>query len=269
MARDGEARPLRAGALARQAGVSTDTLRLYERKGLLPRARRSANGYREYAPEEVRVAPNPLSRDGPAQELGDVEGNRVVFTGRMTAQKGIDHFVEIAQAADDLLGETGWEFVAFGEGFERERAAQAAGGLVRFEGGLPWAARLDAFAGARAVVVPSRAEPFGMVVLEAMEVGVPVLYPSASGVAEVIRAGKQIEPADPRSVVHALTDLLTRETEWYATAAFQLDEIERYRAAAHEDVVRQAWADALERRASRGALPESASDRAAAARTPR
>ena len=51
MARDGGSRPLRAGALARQAGVSTDTLRLYERKGLLPRARRSANGYREYAPE--------------------------------------------------------------------------------------------------------------------------------------------------------------------------------------------------------------------------
>jgi MerR family copper efflux transcriptional regulator len=28
--------------------VSTDTLRLYEKKGLLPKARRSANGYREY-----------------------------------------------------------------------------------------------------------------------------------------------------------------------------------------------------------------------------
>jgi DNA-binding transcriptional MerR regulator len=51
MARDTGARALRAGALARQAGVSTDTLRLYERKGLLPPARRSPNGYREYGPE--------------------------------------------------------------------------------------------------------------------------------------------------------------------------------------------------------------------------
>ena len=51
MARDLPTRALRASALARLAGVSTDTLRLYERMGLLPRARRSPNGYREYAPD--------------------------------------------------------------------------------------------------------------------------------------------------------------------------------------------------------------------------
>lgn len=38
----------RSGELARIAGVSPDTLRYYERKGLLARPRRSANGYREY-----------------------------------------------------------------------------------------------------------------------------------------------------------------------------------------------------------------------------
>ena len=41
---------MRAGELARAAGVSTDTLRHYERKGVLQRPRRSANGYREYPP---------------------------------------------------------------------------------------------------------------------------------------------------------------------------------------------------------------------------
>ena len=45
------ARPLRSTALARLAGVSPDTLRHYESKGLLPRAARSPNGYREYPPE--------------------------------------------------------------------------------------------------------------------------------------------------------------------------------------------------------------------------
>ena len=47
----------RVGELAKAAGVSTDTLRHYERKGVLPRPHRSRNGYREY-PEEalVRVA---------------------------------------------------------------------------------------------------------------------------------------------------------------------------------------------------------------------
>ena len=38
----------RSGELARFAGVSPDTLRHYERKGLLDRPRRSSNGYREY-----------------------------------------------------------------------------------------------------------------------------------------------------------------------------------------------------------------------------
>lgn len=44
-------RLLRSGALARLAGVSPDTLRHYEAKGLLPKARRSPNGYREYPAE--------------------------------------------------------------------------------------------------------------------------------------------------------------------------------------------------------------------------
>lgn len=44
---------IRSGELARLAGVSTDTLRHYERKGVLPRPRRSAGGYRQYRPEAL------------------------------------------------------------------------------------------------------------------------------------------------------------------------------------------------------------------------
>lgn len=44
---------LSAGELARAAGVSTDTLRHYERKGVLRRPRRAANGYRQYPPEAL------------------------------------------------------------------------------------------------------------------------------------------------------------------------------------------------------------------------
>jgi MerR family Zn(II)-responsive transcriptional regulator of zntA len=42
-----------SGELARLAGVSTDTLRHYERKGVLPLARRLNNGYRRYAPDSL------------------------------------------------------------------------------------------------------------------------------------------------------------------------------------------------------------------------
>ncbi len=54
---------MRSGELARLAGVSTDTLRHYERKGLLT-ARRAANGYREYPREalaRVRLVRHALS----------------------------------------------------------------------------------------------------------------------------------------------------------------------------------------------------------------
>ena len=41
------------GQLARQAGVSTDTIRYYERIGLMPRPNRSPSGYRLYLPSAV------------------------------------------------------------------------------------------------------------------------------------------------------------------------------------------------------------------------
>lgn len=43
----------RSGELARLAGVSTDTLRHYERKGVLPAARRLNNGYRKYPADSL------------------------------------------------------------------------------------------------------------------------------------------------------------------------------------------------------------------------
>jgi DNA-binding transcriptional MerR regulator len=42
------------GEAARRAGVSPDTLRYYERKGIIPGAARAANGYRRYADASVQ-----------------------------------------------------------------------------------------------------------------------------------------------------------------------------------------------------------------------
>ena len=41
------------GTLARAAGVGIDTVRFYEREGLLPAPTRRASGYREYLPASV------------------------------------------------------------------------------------------------------------------------------------------------------------------------------------------------------------------------
>ncbi|HEX8845899.1 MAG TPA: heavy metal-responsive transcriptional regulator [Pyrinomonadaceae bacterium] len=66
---------LRSGELAQLAGVSTDTLRHYERKGVLARPQRSANGYREYpasALERVRLVRRALSVGFTLDELARI-----------------------------------------------------------------------------------------------------------------------------------------------------------------------------------------------------
>jgi Cu(I)-responsive transcriptional regulator len=40
---------------AKAAGVNVQTLRYYERRGLLPKPPRRGSGYREYAPDAVRI----------------------------------------------------------------------------------------------------------------------------------------------------------------------------------------------------------------------
>jgi DNA-binding transcriptional MerR regulator len=56
----------RIGAFAAAADVTVDTIRYYEREGLLPRASRTAGGFREFTPEIV----NRLRFIRQAQQLG-------------------------------------------------------------------------------------------------------------------------------------------------------------------------------------------------------
>lgn len=46
---------MRSGELAAVAGVNVQTLRYYERRGLLPEPQRSLGGHREYGPDAVSV----------------------------------------------------------------------------------------------------------------------------------------------------------------------------------------------------------------------
>jgi len=45
---------VRSGELAKRVGLSPDTLRYYERKGILPEPLRSANGYRAYGEDHLK-----------------------------------------------------------------------------------------------------------------------------------------------------------------------------------------------------------------------
>ena len=72
-------RPLHSGELARLAGVSTDTLRYYERRHLLSHVPRSASGYRLFPPEalvRVRLIRGALSIGFSVMELAAIFGER-------------------------------------------------------------------------------------------------------------------------------------------------------------------------------------------------
>lgn len=66
---------LNSGELAKAAGVSTDTLRHYERKGVLARPQRGRNGYRQYpasALDRVRLVRRALAVGFTLDELAGI-----------------------------------------------------------------------------------------------------------------------------------------------------------------------------------------------------
>ena len=72
-------KPLYPSELARLTGVSTDTLRYYDRRGLLPNVQRSKAGYRLFPAESlnrVRLVRRAVSIGFSINELADVLGER-------------------------------------------------------------------------------------------------------------------------------------------------------------------------------------------------
>lgn len=112
----------------------------------------------------------------------------VLGLGRMVRQKGFDVLIEAfemsgASATHDLLlAGDGPELSALSAQVTRAGAA----GRVHLLGRKTHADSLALFAGAAVFVLPSRQEPQGIVVLEAMASGSPVLAARVGGVPEVI-----------------------------------------------------------------------------------
>ena len=189
---------------------------------------------------KIEVIPNPLSEEQVSlDEVGSFEKRRVVFLGRLAEQKGPDLFVELART----FAQRGFDarFEIIGEGELRAALERSAGGSVQVREPLTWARRGEAFRDASAVVVPSRHEPFGMVVAEAMLRRVPVLYPLTAGIAEVIPPQIPIDPFDANGNATKLNDLLADHGRWEEVVAEQAREIREYRGRLHEQRVREVW----------------------------
>jgi DNA-binding transcriptional MerR regulator len=68
---------MKIGELAREVGVSTDTVRFYERAGWLPRAARRDNAYREYTEpdvEHLRLIIDLRRLDVPLEDAARIAG---------------------------------------------------------------------------------------------------------------------------------------------------------------------------------------------------
>jgi glycosyltransferase involved in cell wall biosynthesis len=122
--------------------------------------------------------------------------------GRLVRGKGFDVLVRAFEAAEL----PGAGLVIVGEGRQRGRLARLAGPRVSFAG-----FREDAKALCQAFdlfVSPSRIEPFGRVIVEALDAGTPVIATDALGPRDIARRFP-IEIV-PRNDVRALADALRR-----------------------------------------------------------
>lgn len=151
--------------------------------------------------DKVRVVPNgvdpgrlalsPAQRRRLAQfraNLAPAGAQVVLFVGRMVREKGIDVLVEAAprvlarhpQARFVLVGgpEAGW--------LAQRAAALGVGDQVRLMGFVPEEDLALYYACAQVAVFPSLYEPFGIVALEAMAAGVPVVVSDAGGLPTVV-----------------------------------------------------------------------------------
>lgn len=158
----------------------------------------------------VYVVPNGIEVEGgPAGPGG--EGGYVLFLGRLSWKKGLDRLIPA------LARVPGAELVVAGndeEGLcpELERLAERHGvtGRVRFPGPVHGEAKSALLRGAAVVVLPSRSENFGNVVLEAMAAGRPVVVTPEVGLADAVREEQAglVVAGDPESLGSALAELL-------------------------------------------------------------
>jgi glycogen(starch) synthase len=108
------------------------------------------------------------------------------------------------------------------EGLRRAAAALGVADRVRFVGRLTRKRVADAMAGATAFVMPSRLEPFGIVVLEAWRAGTAVVATNRGGPPEFVRDGLDgvlVDPFDTAAFAGALDALLDDDDRRRAIAS--------------------------------------------------
>ncbi|GAB2712243.1 glycosyltransferase family 4 protein [Kitasatospora kifunensis] len=140
-----------------------------------------------WGPRVMRVIPNALLADpavtppDPQHREGLRRAGPVRVLARLGPEKGVAELLEAAHGWDRpvevALAEAGFEDATGSQAdlLEHCRALAAGRRNITLRGALAWSEVLPWLAGAAAVIVPSHQETFGLVALEAMSVGTPVV----------------------------------------------------------------------------------------------
>jgi glycosyltransferase involved in cell wall biosynthesis len=184
-------------------------------------------------PASIALLPNPIDLEefaAPIQpgrirircSLGP--GPIVLFLGKLTPRKRVDLLVHAFARLDrsDATLVIAGNDMGSGAAIRAAIASHGLGTRVRFTGLLRGHERLEALADADVVVYPSEHEIFGLVPLEALLAGSPVVVADDSGAGEVIGAtggGQVVRAGDAAALSAAINLVIGDPDRWRAEAA--------------------------------------------------
>jgi glycogen(starch) synthase len=165
----------------------------------------------------VEAIPNQVDLAGfrTAVSNGPATTPTLLYAGRLEYEKGVQILLRAVQLLARRLPSVRLRVVGRGTyDVELERLAGRLGltGRVRFDGWVEAGRLRELYAATEVVVIPSLYEPFGLVALEAMASGIPVVASDTGGLPELIEAeesGILVPPGDHVALAHALARVLS------------------------------------------------------------
>jgi glycosyltransferase involved in cell wall biosynthesis len=193
--------------------------------------------------DRVQVLRMPVERVA-ALVSGPTGGRlRLVAAGRLSVEKGFDVLLDALVLAVEEGLDVQLELV--GSGPEHDRLAGLAArldGRVQLIPAQPRAALWSRMDAAQVLVVPSRREGLGLVALEAIARGRPVIASRVGGLPETVRDGVDgilVPPEDPRALADALHRLPLVPPTGNALAKHAPDEVAGVHRRAYERLLRR------------------------------
>ncbi len=155
----------------------------------------------------------------------------VLFLGRMTIQKGPDHFLWIAKKISEIDDDVRFIMVGSGDMFSyivEEAANLGIGDKVLFSDFLNGREVDRAYKMADVYVMSSISEPFGITPLEAIKNGTPVVISKQSGISEILRNCLVVDFWDTNLMATRILDVLNNEELRDSLAKKGLNEIRNF-----------------------------------------